>query len=58
VAARLLQVVVFPYRVCFFTAVTRVQIPSGTPTIPITSDHAVATEWFYHPFTKILFTAC
>jgi hypothetical protein len=32
VAARLLQVVVFPYRGCSFTAVTRVQIPSGTPT--------------------------
>ena len=30
-AARLLQVVVFPYRGCSFTAVTRVQIPSGTP---------------------------
>jgi len=32
VAARLLQVVVFPYRSCSFTAITRVQIPSGTPT--------------------------
>jgi hypothetical protein len=29
VAARLLQVVVFPYRGCSFTAVTRVQIPVG-----------------------------
>ena len=29
-AARLLQVVVFPYRGCSFTAVTQVQIPSGT----------------------------
>jgi hypothetical protein len=33
VAARLLQVVVFPYRGCSFTAVTRVQIPSGTPNL-------------------------
>jgi hypothetical protein len=33
VAARLLQVVVFPYRGCSFTAVTRVQIPSGTPSL-------------------------
>jgi hypothetical protein len=32
-AARLLQVVVFPYRGCSFTAVTRVQIPSGTPSL-------------------------
>ena len=32
-AARLLQVVVFPCRGCSFTAVTRVQIPSGTPNI-------------------------
>ena len=30
-AARLLQVVVFPYRGCSFTAVTRVQIPSTDP---------------------------
>jgi hypothetical protein len=33
VAARLLQVVVFPYRGCSFTAVTPVQIPSGTPNL-------------------------
>ncbi len=32
-AARLLQVVVIPYRGCSFTAVTRVQIPSGTPNL-------------------------
>jgi hypothetical protein len=33
VAARLLQVVVFPCRGCSLTAVTRVQIPSGTPSL-------------------------
>jgi hypothetical protein len=33
VAARLLQVVGFAYRGCSFTAVTRVQIPSGTPNL-------------------------
>jgi hypothetical protein len=28
-----MQVVVFPYRGCSFTTITRVQIPSRTPTI-------------------------
>jgi hypothetical protein len=31
-AAHVFQVVVKSYRFCSFTAVTRVQIPSGTPT--------------------------